>query len=126
MTLTIDQLFWGLIVMGLFFTWFSSQRRDILLSLVAGLLWFTMAMWLFFSPGPFIGLTDDWQKILLWVFIILTFVPFLIYMNTEIKYEKDGRGWVEYGEKPNYENTVNAYEDYKKELQRRVSKGRRR
>ena len=118
-------LIYAVMGMGLFFTWMSSRRRDILISMTAGLIWFVLGMWIFFSSTPILGLDESWKQILVWIFFILTFVPFLIYMNQEITREKSGNRWTEYGNPKDYEETVSSYDNYKKELQRRIRRHRR-
>ena len=109
-----------LVVVAIFLTWWASRIKNILVSLSASLVWFSITMWLFFDTTPLMGIGAPYQNLLLYAFAMLVFVPMLIHIDTEIRYEKDGRNWTEHGEKPNYENTVDAYSDYKKELQRRV------
>ena len=116
-----------LAVLGIFLTWFSSKRRDVLLTLCTALLWLGLAMWLFFSTTPVLGLSENYEQILAWVFFILIFVPIIIYMNTESRHEASTKGgerisWAEWGadvqdrlrEKPD------GYENYKKALRRRL------
>lgn len=109
----------ALIALASFFTWFCSRRRDILLSVIAGLLWFSLAMWLFFSTAPPFDLTETHSQVLAWVFVILTFVPFILYMNVRISVtDSKGRTWEEYGDVP--ENKVSSYEQYVKDLRSRT------
>ena len=117
---------WVFIVLGIFFTWFSSVRRNILLAFSASLSWLAGALWLWFSTGSALGLTEDWSKLLVWVFFILTFVPWLLFADTEIKYEKKGMSWSEYGKKPSSTNVRDVSAEYKKELQERLGRARRR
>jgi hypothetical protein len=116
-----DYLFLGLIALGGFLLYMVNKRPHILLSLADGLLWFSMFMWLFIDSTPPIGIVDDsnWQVFLLVVFLLLTFIPFVWLMDTEIKHEAHGQSWSEYGDKPRSEAPTN-YELYRRELRRRL------
>ena len=110
-----------LIVLAAFLTWpVSFKIKNLLISLSAGLLWFGLAVWFFFTPDPLpiFNLDDNYSIILVWVFMMLMFVPFLALMDTEIQMEKGGQKWREWGAKPT--TKVNNYESYRKELQRRL------
>lgn len=116
----------ALVGLACYLTWLASRRRNILLSMVAGLTWFGLAMWLFFSATPVFDIAEDYAKILMWVFFILTFVPFLFYMDQEIRHEKRGKSWTTFGEPP--AENESGYEKYRRELRgrmRRQGKGRR-
>jgi len=89
--------------------------------MAAGTCWLGLVMWLFFGSEPILDLDNDYAKFICWVFIMMTFVPFLALMDTEIKMEKDGKKWSVWGAPPREEHLSN-YETYKKELRRRVGK----
>jgi len=86
--------------------------------------WFGLGMWLFFAPVPLFDIADNHAKILMWVFIILTFIPFIFYMNQEIRHESKGMSWTTLGQPPTNDET--RYEKYRKELKRRTRNQRRR
>jgi hypothetical protein len=100
MTITGDYFFLGLLATGCFFTWYSGKRRLLLLAVVSFLIWFAMAMWLFFTSIPVLGITKDWQQLLMWVFIIMAFIPFLLQMDTEITHKVGDTQWKSYGDTP--------------------------
>lgn len=112
-----SMLLLGFLGLACFFTWFSHKRRDILISTVAFLLWFGTGMWLFFSGDAPFNLTESYVQILAWVFVIMAFVPILMQMNTEIRHERKGRSWTEYGRKP--EERSDTQEEYKRMIQNR-------
>lgn len=114
----------ALIGLACYLTWLASRRRDILLSMVAGLSWFGLGMWLFFSAVPIFDIAEDYAKILAWVFIVLTFIPFIFYMNQEIRHEKRGKSWTTYGQPPS--DNESGYDKYRRELRGRVRKQGRR
>jgi hypothetical protein len=120
-----------LAIVAIFLTWWQTKVKNLLVAFCAALTWFGMAMWLFFEPVPLFGLTDTYQKILVWVFVLMAFVPFLVGMDTEIRRQmKDGSLWVDMGEKPKMPSPPTNYEQYREELQRRMgrlgSNGKRR
>lgn len=122
-----SMLLLAFIGLACFFTWFSSKRRDILLSIVAALLWFSTAMWLFFSGSSPFDLSEGYVQILVWVFILLAFVPFLFQMNVEVKKEgKGGRSYVDFV-KRGMENgkPETEYQRYRRLLQKRTRPKRR-
>ena len=75
--------------------------------------------WLLLGDVTNLQLSDPWTIMLAWVFIIMTLVPFLAQMDTEIRHEKKGQSWTEYGKKPGTGPPTN-YEAYRAELQRRL------
>jgi hypothetical protein len=79
-------------------------------------------MW--FSTTPIFGLTENWAKMLVWVFALLTFVPFLLQMDTEIKNEVPGASWMEFGDKPKPKK-INTSEEYEMRLRKRLARARR-
>jgi len=119
-------LIWVFIALGLFFTWFCTVRRNVLLAFVGSLVWFSCALWLWFSTGSALGLTEAWSQILVWVFVILAFVPWLLFADVEVKYQDGKRSWSEYGDKPSNTNIRDVSSEYKRELQQRLGRVRRR
>ena len=116
MTITGDILLFflgllALILMGM-------AGRNILLAFSSSMLWFSLFLWLFFSNNPPLGITTDWAKILSWVFIMLTFVPWLLRMDVEIKSEAQGQSWRTWGAPPKGKTTPRA-EEYRKLLRSR-------
>ncbi len=110
----------GILVLAGFLTWFSFHRPNILISISAGVTWLGLAMWMFFGTTPLFDLGETHSKLLVWVFFMLTFVPFLALMDTAIQYEKDGKRWTEWGARP--QDRESSYDKYKTELRRRVRK----
>lgn len=106
-----------------FLTWFSSRRRNVLLSVLAGLCWFGISMWLFFDGGAPFSLADNHAKILVWVFFGLTFLPLILYMNIPITHSRGGTTWTEYvGEVPKGKK-VSSYDEYSKAIRRVFKNG---
>jgi len=120
-----NYLFIGLIALAFCLTLFASKRPNILVAFCAALLWFSTGMLLWFSSSPLLGLTENWSKVLVWVFFIMTFVPFLFQMDTEIKNDRPGVSWTEWGDKPKAKQ-VNSAEQYQTELRKRLARARRR
>ena len=125
MTLSGDYLFLGLIILGAFLMYFCTVRRNILLAFSSSIIWLSLGVWLWFASTPIFGLVEDWSRLLIWVFFILTFVPWLLFADTEVQYQKDGKSWKEYGGKPSL-TIEDASVRYKRELQSRLGKVRRR
>lgn len=117
MVLTASFLFLG--ALAVFLTWASFKRKMLLLSIAAGLCWFALFVWFFFTGDPILGFAEEYQQIFAYVFLIMTFIPFLALMDTEIKWEKNGRSWSEWGEKP----TEKQGSDYENYLKRRRERG---
>jgi hypothetical protein len=92
MTITGDYLFIGLITLGFCLTLFASKRPSLPLALAAGLIWFSTGIWLWFSSTPIFGFSETWSQMLAFVFVIMTFVPFLLQMNVEVRYEQSKQG----------------------------------
>lgn len=111
------------ICLAAFFTWFSFKRPNLLISLITGLLWFALAMWLFFGTTPLFDLAELYVQILSWVFVVMTFVPFLALMDTEIRHEKEGHSWSSWGQEPK-RKTPSGYEAYREKLYGRTRRGR--
>jgi len=124
MSITGDALFIGLILLGCFFMMFSMKRRNILLALVTFVFWFSMGMWLFFSPSAPIGFGEAWQDMLGWGFLVLSFLPWLFQMDVEIKHERKGYSYSTWGQEP-VEKGPSEYEEYREKLFNRVRRERR-
>ena len=116
-------LWLGFLILAGFLTVISWRRPSMLLSLAAGLTWLGMGFWLLLGSVANLNLADVWTQLIAYVFIIMTFVPFLFQMDTEIKREHSGRSWTELGPKPKTQST--NYERYREELRRRLRKGGR-
>jgi len=101
-----------------FLTWLSYKRKEMLLAMCASLTWFAEAMWLFFSEVPLFDIAEVYAKILVWVFFIMAFVPWLFQMDVEITNEREGTSWKEWGAKP--KDKATSYEKYARELRRRT------
>lgn len=112
-------MFIGLIIMAMFFTWFSGRRSNILIAFAAFLLWFSTGMWLFFSTAPPLTLGEPWTDLLAWFFVIMAFVPWLLQMNVEIRHEAEGHSWSSFGKEPE-RKTPSEYEDYRDKLYNRT------
>lgn len=110
---------YALIALAGFLTWFSSRRRNILVTIISSLLWFAVAMRLFFSATPVLDLSESHVQVLSWVFMSLVFVPIVFFMNQEIRKEKKGVSWTEYG-KPPPEDRKSEYEKYADDLHARM------
>lgn len=83
----------ALVLMGL-------GRRNILVTLSSSMIWLSLFIWLFFSSTPPLDMSQNWAQILAFVFLMLTFVPWLMRMNVEIKQEAGGKKWTEWGRPP--------------------------
>ena len=110
----------ALLALACFLTWLSFKRGEILICTCASLTWFGDAMWLFFSATPILSMSTREAQLLIWVFVLMTFVPWLAQMNTEITREAGGKKWTEYGPKP--KTKIANYEEYKAELKRRLGR----
>jgi len=96
---------------GLFLLWFSFTKKEVLLSIATSVVWMGVAYWIFTT----MDMSLTWAKFLVWVAVILIFVPLLALMNTELKVTRNGRSWTEYGGKPP-KNIEGASAKYKREI----------
>lgn len=117
MTITGDYLFITLALMALGLNIIQMRRPNILIAFTISMLWFSLAMWLFFGDRPPLTLAQDWTGILVWVFVMLAIVPWLAQMDTEIQHEAQGKKWKSWGQPP--EEKVNRREEYRKILRER-------
>ena len=115
----MPMLMLGFIGIAGFVTWFSSRRKNILLSIVAFLLWFGMGMWMFFSPSAPFDLAENYAQMLAWAFMVMSFIPFVLYMNVPITKTRKGATWTEYGQPPP-EERQSEYERYSADLRARM------
>lgn len=92
MVISGDVLFIGLIILGGFLTMLAAKRPSLPLAISAGLVWLSLGVWLWLSPSAIFSLSETWAQMLAFVFILLTFIPFLLQMNTEIRYEQSKQG----------------------------------
>lgn len=113
-------LFFGFIVLAFGLTFLSYKRPHVLVSMGAGLSWLAMGFWLLIGDIDNLDISDSWVTILVWVFIMMTFVPFLFQMDTFITWERKGTKWTGWGPKPEDEKGPESYEQYKEELRRRL------
>ena len=119
MTLSGDFLFVTLVLMALVLTFIQMMRPNILIAFSISMLWFSLSMWLFFGDSPMLTLAQDWTGILIWVFIMLAFVPWLLQMDTEITNEAKGQKWKSWGAPPK-SKTANRTDEYRKNLRGRL------
>ena len=117
----------AILAMACFFTWFCHKRREILLSMVAAILWLGLSMWFFFYGGDsaLFPLDRTYSRIIAWAFFILMFVPLLFAMNVEIQHEAGGKRWKKWDTEPK-EKVTPEYDLYREKLYNKTRKGRRR
>ena len=115
----------AILAMACFFTWLCHKRRNILLSMTAGILWLGLSMWYFFGSDPLLPLGTLANDIIAWAFFILMWVPILFAMDTEIRHEAQGKTWTKYGQEPREEIT-SAYKAYRTKLYNRTRPSGRR
>lgn len=111
--------FLAILSLSLVLTWFSWRRPNILLGVVAFLMWLSSALYVVLSG--YFDLTQTYMKIFVWVLFIMSFVPLLAQMDTEIRHEAMVKGkkvsWSDWGSEPQEKET--SYERYKKQLRSR-------
>lgn len=115
---------------GGFMLWFSHKRRELLTSLITGLIWFALAMWVFISDATPFNMAEGYVKILAVVFFVIGLLPLLWQMTTEVQHEEGGRKWTEWKPIPKIP-TLSGYEKHQKKLhaitdRARKNAGRRR
>ena len=103
----------ALVLMGM-------SKQNILFAFASSMLWFALFLWLFFDWGtpPPLDLEASWAQIISVVFIILSIVPWLIRMDTEIKHEAEGQSWKSFGKTPDIKS-MSRQDAYRKQLRRR-------
>ena len=115
----------SILAMACFFTWLCHKRRNILISMVAAILWLGLSMWFFFGDSPLLPLGTLANDIIAWAFFILMWVPLLFAMDVEITHEKNGRRWKQWSTEAPEGKGPTAYETYRETLYNRVRRGRR-
>ncbi len=106
--------FGGLVLLGM-------AKGRILVAMADALLWFALGL-AFWTNAWGTSIGTGWTQVLGWVFFILTCVPLLMQMDTEIIHEAQGKKWSEYGSKPK-QKMPTSYESYKAALHERVQRG---
>ncbi len=122
--MSVSYLFIGLILIACFLTFMAWKSPNILIAFAAGLTWLSMAFWIVLGNITNLPLTSPWTQFIAWVFTIMTFVPFILQWNVEIKQTIKGQSFSTWGQPPN--PGMSNYEAYKAELQRRVRTTQRR
>jgi hypothetical protein len=115
--MSISFFFIAWIVLAIFFTWFASRRPEMLVRLTASLLWMGLGFWLLLGGIENIDIADSWNQILIWIFFVMTVVPWIFQINTEIRRERRGRTWSEWGAPP--EERLSPYEEHRRLLRSR-------
>ncbi len=85
MTITADYLFIGLILIAAFLTYLARYTAQILVRMAASLAWLAMGIWLLLGNVTGLGMSDNWAKVLGFVFIIMCIVPFTWQARTDIE-----------------------------------------
>ena len=93
-------LFIGLIIMAGFLTFLARYTGQLLMRIAAALIWLSLGIWLLIGDVANLNLGDAWVQVLGFVFLIMTIVPLTWQMATEIRTEKRGQSWAEWGKKP--------------------------
>ncbi len=122
--MSVSYLFIGLILLACFLTYMSWKSPNILIAFAAGLMWLAMAFWIVLGNITNLPLTSPWTQFMAWVFTLMTFVPFILQWNVEIKQSKNGQSWSSWGQPPN--PGMSNFEAYQKELRRRLRTTQRR
>lgn len=117
MTITGDYLFVTLVLMVLGLNLIQIRRPNILVAFSISMIWFSLALWLFFGSSPPLTLAQDWTGVLIWVFVMLAFVPWLFQMDTEITNEANGKRWKSWGRPP--KEGINRRKEYQDTLRGR-------
>ena len=116
-------LTFALIALGL--TWFSTRRPEMLLRLAASFMWLGLAFWIVL--GDTVLSTDDsFAWIIIGVLLLMTFVPLVFQINTEVRTEKKGKMWSNWQRNFEGEPEESEYERYRSELRARTRRSRRR
>lgn len=93
--------------------------RNLLYTLCSSMIWFVLLMWLFTGDNPPLPFGEPWTKILAFVFLVLSILPWLTRMDVEIGNETRGKRWRTWGPAPKEKGPTN-YEAYRDELRRRT------
>jgi hypothetical protein len=110
--MTENFLFLGLIALAGVLTYFARYTPQILVRMACSITWLALGVWLFFGGGG-LGISENWTKILVFVFVIMTVVPLTWQMRTDIsrsvtKSNKNGSeaaSWVEWTKPPTKQET---------------------
>lgn len=117
-------MYFGIIGMiALAITWFSSRRPEILLRLVASIMWLALMFWIVLGDTGFV-LSDVWAGLIATACGVMAFVPWLWQMQTAIIKTRGNRSWTEYGEPPVF--TPSRRREHARKLNRLTSARRQR
>ena len=119
----VTLLAFGMIALGL--TYVSTRRPEMLLRLATSFLWLGMAFWLVLGDTV-LDTTESWTWIIVGALVLMTFVPLVFQMNTEVRTEKRGQMWSNWQRNFTGEPEETEYERYRRQLRDRTGKYRRR
>jgi len=117
----MGMLFIGMIAIAGLLTFFSLKRPELLIRLAASFTWLGLGFWVLLGENANLDPEDPWTLLIIAVFIVMTFAPLVLQINTEVKRESKGRLWTEWvkkGEEGGPKET--EYEKYKATLQART------
>ena len=92
-------LFGVIVVVTLAMTWFSSKRPEILLRLVASIMWLALMFWIILGSTGF-ELADVWTGLIATACGVMAFVPWYWQMQTAIIRTRGNKSWTEFGSPP--------------------------
>ena len=99
MTLSGGYLFIGLIILAGMVSLLAIKVNLILFRIGAALSWLTLGI-LLLTNQLSTGIAQPWTQALGFLFLVMTIAPLTLQMVTEIKTEKGGKSWIEWGKKP--------------------------
>lgn len=119
--MSIDYFFVSMLILAGVLTVFAMMRPEVLLRLCASLTWLALAFWSLL--GGALDITKGWVIILTTVFVVMTFVPLIFQMNTEIIREKRGKSWREWGRRPKHDDyEPSPYEQHRQNIRDRINR----
>ncbi len=107
---------------SLFITWFSSRRPEILLRMVASIMWLALMFWIVLGDTGF-TLSDVWVGLIATACGIMAFIPWYWQLQTAITTTKRGKTFTVYGTPPVFER--NRRREHAKRLNRITQRRRR-
>lgn len=91
-------MFYGLIAIAAVLTLISLKVSLILFRIAASTAWLALLVWVILDGT--LDLSDPWIAVLAFVFLMMVIAPITLQFVTEIRREKKGKFWSEWGKAP--------------------------
>lgn len=136
--MTESYLFLGMIAIAGFLTYFARYTAQILVRMAASLSWLALGVWLLLGDVALLDISQNWAKILGFVFVIMVIVPLTWQMRTDVQKQAsimnrskgytETSSWTEWDVKPKKkeETSEDRQRAYREQVREAVERARRR